>query len=317
MANRSIVGDDYKKYPIVYNLKLVRDSSNNNKLVIRCASLDATPDQWNPIRVQIQDGNGVSLRKRGATYLDGTYSITLVDGTAYWNKVSINNSLYYGFLYAIWDGTGIIFALGGHPNLLNVSTTTTVTDADYLLLEDSTTYSRNSAHFCTAIAEVAYEYDTADTPDYTISTSKFRIFPVSYSNTNDIVTEYRRFNSDYTIIYASGTKSDLDAITATKSDPGGVILAVTFNRPPSVRYLSIKHVYLSSETSGKTQVSFIFPEPHGETTELKSIRPIGYRLNSAMGVVATGGTINNDSGTLTLYMTSFTAGQDYGLLVIF
>jgi hypothetical protein len=314
MSDRAIYGEDLRQEAWLQDLKLIRDGSNNNKLVLQSSKLGDTPNSYNPIVVAIPTGNSIYHRKRAAAYLSGAWTITLVDGTAYWNRASASGITRYAYLYAIWDGTGIVFALGGHPRLLNVSTTTTATDADYLLLEDSSTYSRSSSHFCIAIAEIAYTYYTSDTPDFTIDNAKFRLLMFSSA---EIVTEYRTFNSGYTVILASGTRADLDAITAVKSDPGGAILALTVTRPPTVRFITIQHFWTAAETTGKTQGNLYVPEPNGATTLLKSTRPLMHRLNLAGGQFISGSCTNDGSGNLTVTCTGSTGGQDWGFIAKF
>ena len=72
------------------------------------------------------------------------------------------------YLYAIWDGTGITWALAGYAGFTKVPTTTTVGDADYFLLETSSTYTRTATHSCVCVGKIRYKYNTADTPDHTI-----------------------------------------------------------------------------------------------------------------------------------------------------
>jgi len=139
-----------------------------NKLDIFTKSGGAAPDSTNIIRVAIPDGNGYTLRSRAAAYLSGTGQIILADAGNYWSKGSLDGEIKTAWLYAIWDGTGIVWALGGYSGFNKVSTTTTVTDDDYLLLEASSTYTRSASHYCVAVAKIRYQYDTADTPDHTI-----------------------------------------------------------------------------------------------------------------------------------------------------
>lgn len=154
----------------VTNLKPVVNASANI-LDIFTKSGGADPDSTNYFSVAIPDGNGHTVRTRAASYLSGTSAITMADGTNYWGKDSTDGEIKTAWLYAIWDGTGIVWALGGYSGFTAVSTTTTATADDYLLLETSSTYTRNSAHRCVAVAKIRYEYDTGDSPDHTIQSS--------------------------------------------------------------------------------------------------------------------------------------------------
>jgi hypothetical protein len=154
----------------VFNLKPVVNAAVN-KLDIFSKSGGAAPTDTNMIAVAIPDANGHTVRTRGAAYLSGTSQIVMANATSYWNKGSVASEIKTAWLYAIWDGTGIVWALGGYSGFTTVSTTTTVTDADYLLLEAGSTYVRNASHRCVAVAKIRYEYDTADDPDHTIQAS--------------------------------------------------------------------------------------------------------------------------------------------------
>jgi len=151
------------------NLKLVRNAAVN-KVDIFARTSGAVPNADNPIDIPIPDGNGNVLRRRAAAYLSGTSQIILADAAGYWGNASLNGSAYRAYLYAIWDGTGIIWAVSSNMSLRKVTTTTTVTDPNYMLLEASSSYTRNASHYCQLIGSFTYEYDTADTPDHTVST---------------------------------------------------------------------------------------------------------------------------------------------------
>ena len=155
---------------LVSNLKPTVNAAVN-KLDIFTKSGGAVPDASNPITVAIPDGNGHTFRTRAAAYLSGTSQIILADAANYWGKGSLDAEIKTAWLYAIWDGTGIVWALGGYSGFNVVPTTTTVTDDDYFLLEASSTYTRNAAHYCVPVAKIRYQYDTADTPDHTIQAS--------------------------------------------------------------------------------------------------------------------------------------------------
>jgi hypothetical protein len=139
-----------------------------NKLDIFSKSGGAAPTVSNVIAVAIPDGNGHTLRTRAAAYLSGTSQIVLANATNYWSKGVLASEIKTAWLYAIWDGTGIVWALAGYSGFNRVPTTTTETDDDYFLLEASSTYTRSNDHYCIAVAKIRYEYDTADDPDHTI-----------------------------------------------------------------------------------------------------------------------------------------------------
>jgi hypothetical protein len=151
----------------VVNLKPVVNIEPN-KLDIFAKSSGAAPDASNPIGIAIPDGSGYTFRMRSGSYLGGTSQIVMSDGVNYWSKGSVAGEIKTAWLYAIWDGTGIVWALAGYSGFTMVPTTTTATDDDYFLLEDSSTYTRDAAHYCVAVSRIRYEYDTGDTPDHTI-----------------------------------------------------------------------------------------------------------------------------------------------------
>jgi hypothetical protein len=152
---------------LVINLKPTVNAAVN-KLDIFTKSGGAAPTASNPIAVAIPDGNGHTLRTRAAAYLSGTSQIILANAANYWSKGALDGEIKTAWLYAIWDGTGIVWALAGYSGFHMVPTTTTETDDDYFLLEDGSTYTRDNAHHCVAVAKIRYQYDTADDPDHTI-----------------------------------------------------------------------------------------------------------------------------------------------------
>jgi hypothetical protein len=80
---------------------------------------------------------------------------------------STSGAVNWAYVYAIWDGTGIVWGLAGHPYHTNVPVTTSVEDNDYMLLEGSSTYTRSNSHYCKCIGRVPYTYYTGDAPDHT------------------------------------------------------------------------------------------------------------------------------------------------------
>ena len=165
---------DITTLEIIKNLKLVLNASVY-KFDIFARSSGAVPDGLNPIRVPIPDGNGNVIRVRDGQYLSGTSQIILPDGAVYWGRASLPQSQYWACLYAIWDGTGIVWAVSANPHLQKVSTTTDGSDPDYMLRETGSTYVRNGSHYCQMVGAFEYEFNTADSPDHTIEAAGFRV----------------------------------------------------------------------------------------------------------------------------------------------
>jgi hypothetical protein len=152
---------------LIGNLKPVVNAAAN-KLDIFTKSGGAVPDATNIITVAIPDGNGATFRSREATYLSGTSQFILADGVNYWNKGSLDGEIKTAYIYAIWDGTGIIWALGGYSGFTRCPASTTETDDDFFLLEASSTYTKAVTEYCVCVGKIRYQYDTGDTPDHTI-----------------------------------------------------------------------------------------------------------------------------------------------------
>lgn len=272
----------------VANLKPVVNATANI-LDIFTKTGGADPDASNLISVAIPDGNGHTVRTRGAAYLSGTSAITMADGTNYWGKGSTNGEIKTAWLYAIWDGTGIVWALGGYSGFTTVSTTTAATDDDYFLLETSSTYTRNTSHRCVAVAKIRYEYDTGDTPDHTIQSSGDLSPQVIWSPKSDYgysstlahsttgisditesneVSEVVKQSGKYMIIVQAGTKS------TTAISYGGVFIktgsatygsatyrAKAYSMPSAANYITTATaqtmVYLNSGDSIHLGVSCV------------------------------------------------------------
>ncbi|PKN20877.1 MAG: hypothetical protein CVU71_03610 [Deltaproteobacteria bacterium HGW-Deltaproteobacteria-6] len=165
--NNTLYLRDYQALGLARNLKPVVNAAVN-KLDIFTKSGGAAPAAAHIIGVAIPDGNGHTFRTRAAAYLSGTSQIIMADAANYWSKGTLDAEIKTAWLYAIWDGTGIVWALAGYSGFTIVPTTTTATDDDYFLLEDGSTYTRSASHYCVAVAKIRYQYDTADTPDHTI-----------------------------------------------------------------------------------------------------------------------------------------------------
>lgn len=158
--------------PSTLNAELVKNLTPTvnaavNKLDLLTKSGGAVPDSDNVITVAIPDGNGYTFRKRSGAYLSGTSQFILADATAYWGAVSGTDKIKL-HKYAIWDGTGIVWALSRFAGFHNVPTTITPGDDDYFLLEDGSTYTRSASHHCACVGEAWANYNTANTPDWTI-----------------------------------------------------------------------------------------------------------------------------------------------------
>jgi len=146
------------------NLKPVVNASVN-KLDIFTKTGGDLPDSSDFFTIPVPDGNGNTDRTRKAAYLSGTSQFILADASDYWDKGSDENEIKTAWVYAIWDGTGIVWALCGYSGFEVVSTTTTLTDDDYFLLEEGSTYARSGNHFCVAVVKIRYKNFTGIDPD--------------------------------------------------------------------------------------------------------------------------------------------------------
>ena len=200
---------------LVRNLKPVVNVAVN-KLDIFSKSGGAAPDATNIITVAIPDGNGYTFRSRAAAYLSGTGQIIMADAANYWSKGSLDGEIKTAYVYAIWDGTGIVWALGGYSGFTMVPTTTTATDDDYFLLEASSTYTRDNAHYCVAVAKIRYQYDTADTPDHTVQATVLNAPQVIWNPKSD----YGYSKTLATTNTSAGNISDYSAISVVVKQSG-------------------------------------------------------------------------------------------------
>lgn len=161
----------------VINLKLAKNGAGANKLDIFAKSTGLAPAAASPIKVMIPDGTGCTLRTRAAAVVSGTSQIVLADAAGYWGYGTLNASSYIAYLYAIYSAAdaGIVWAVSANPNLRMVATTATATDFSYMLLEGSSTYSRQATDYCVRVGAFKFEYDTGDTPDYTIDAANIYV----------------------------------------------------------------------------------------------------------------------------------------------
>lgn len=153
----------------VWNLKIARHDTSNNILLVRAKSSGLVPDAANPIYVAIQDNNGFTFRSRAAEVLSGKSQFTLTN--ALWGRTPHDGVYRTAAVYAIWSKSDskIVWALASATGFRTVPTTTTITNLDYFLLEDDSTYTRAGTDRVACVGELTYEYDTDDTPDYTLT----------------------------------------------------------------------------------------------------------------------------------------------------
>ena len=168
----------------IYNLKLVVNASVN-KLDVFTRTGGAVPDATHVIRVDIPDGNGNVTRSRAAAYLSGTSQFIMADAANYWSKGSLDAEIKTAYVYAIWDGTGIIWALAGHSGFTRVPASTTATDDDFFLLEASSTYTKAITEYCVCVGKIRYQYDTADAPDHAIQATVLDAPQVIWNHKSD------------------------------------------------------------------------------------------------------------------------------------
>jgi hypothetical protein len=206
----------------VVNLKPVV-SIPVNTLDIFTKSGGAVPDATNIIKVAIPDGNGHTLRTRAAAYLSGTSQIVLANATNYWSKGVLASEIKTAWLYAIWDGTGIVWALAGYSGFNRVPTTTTETDDDFFLLEASSTYTRSNDHYCMAVAKIRYEYDTSDDPDHTIQATVENSPRVVWNPKSD----YSKISTLATTISSASDITEQAVITTTVEQSGRYLITAT------------------------------------------------------------------------------------------
>jgi hypothetical protein len=133
-----------------------------NKLDIFARSNTAAPDAGNMIQVKIPDGNGNVYKA-----LTEAMQLTLADANAYWGAVSGTDKqkIHVYFIWSVADAKYIV-AFNRYAGFTNVPVTTTVGDDDYFLLASA--YTRAATDFCVCVGFVWANYNTANTPDWTI-----------------------------------------------------------------------------------------------------------------------------------------------------
>ncbi len=206
-------------YPI-FNLKVVPSTLTSGLNVVANSSATFI-DSANPVLIAIPGANGVNtLRTRSADYLSGNGLFVLADGANYWEKGSLASQVKDMWLYAIWDGTGIVFALGGYSGFGTVPTTTDPLRDDYFLLEYGSTYTRDANHFCVPVCRVRYTYATADTPDYTVASSGENAPFVQWAPKSD----YTKTTALATTITVAGNIAEDGLVSFTLNQAGRYLL---------------------------------------------------------------------------------------------
>jgi len=282
----------------VHNLKPVVNAAVN-KLDIFAKSSGLAPAGNNIIGVSIPDGNGNSFRTRGAAYLSGTSQIVMADAANYWSKGSLDAEIKTAWLYAIWDGTGIVWALGGYSGFNVVPTTTTATDDDYFLLEDGSTYTRNSAHFCVAVTKIRYQYDTADTPDHTIQASGGNAPMVKWNPKSDYGYQ-KNLSSDITsagdmaassilslVVKQSGVYNIIMDITANNGTPNAWAAAVLYIKTGNATYASAVE---RRKATGSSARDATIGAVVNLSTSVKLFLDAGDTIHMGAGVTSSAGT---------------------------
>jgi hypothetical protein len=162
----------YTNTQLIHNLK-PSINPNTSLLDVFTKSSNAFPNTTDIIMVAIPDGNGYTFRTRNSQIALGTGQISMVDTGNYWNRESLSDQIKTCWLYAIWStvDSGIVWALGGYSGFTSVSTTQIPTDDDYMLLENSSTYIRQSTDYLVTVAKICYEYDVGNTPNHIIQTT--------------------------------------------------------------------------------------------------------------------------------------------------
>jgi len=226
----------------IFNLKLAVNAAVN-KLDVFTKSGGAVPAATNIIRVAVPDGTGNTIRSRAAAYLSGTSQFILADAANYWSKGSLDAEIKTAFVYAIWDGTGIVWALGGYSGFTRVPTTTTVTEDDYFLLEASSTYTRSNSHYCVCVGKIRYQYDTADTPDHTIQATVLDAPQVIWNPKSDYgyskslattvtsVGDIAEYSAVSLVVKQSGTYDIIGSAFGQDSTSGNVFAFIKVGNP--------------------------------------------------------------------------------------
>ena len=202
---------------LVDNLKFVVNASVN-KLDIFTKSGGAVPDGTNFPTISIPDGTGLVQRTRAATYLSGTSQFIMADAANYWSKGSLDAEIKTAYVYAIWDGTGIVWALGGYSGFTRCPESTTATDDDFFLLEASSTLDKSTADtlYCVCVGKIRYQYDTGDAPDHTIQATVLDAPQVIWNPKSD----YGYTKNLATSITTAGNLADASVVSVVVKQSG-------------------------------------------------------------------------------------------------
>jgi hypothetical protein len=131
-------------------------------------------------------------------------------------------------------------------------------------------------------------------------------------------TRLLSFDGGNIVIRASGSSSDLSAVTATKDFSTASRSSVILNKPTTVVYHSVNVVFLASETVGRTELAIQSPDCNGATSLSQAIRPLAMKLNGGGGVAGTASTMSLLSGsTFTVLLTGYTGSQEQKASFIF
>ena len=93
---------------------------------------------------------------------------------------SVTGAVNWAYVYAIWDGTGIVWALAGHPYHMVCSVSTDEESNDFMVIEGSSTYTKSASHYCKCVGRVPYTYYTGDAPDHTFLATGSTIPMIGY-----------------------------------------------------------------------------------------------------------------------------------------
>lgn len=140
------------------------NAANNGTFVVTAAA--TTTGKW------VEVSNAAVVAENDKTLGTGSFKVSPLK--------SATGVVQWAYVYAIWDGTGIVWALAGHPFHQKVTTSTEPEESDYMLIEDSSTYTKNAAHYCRCVGRIPYTYYTSDAPDHTILNTGTTVLYVGY-----------------------------------------------------------------------------------------------------------------------------------------
>ena len=152
------------------------NAANNGTFVVTAAA--TTTGKW------VEISNAAVVAENDKTIGSGSFKVSPLK--------SASGVVHWAYVYAIWDGTGIVWALAGHPFHQKVTASTEPEESDFMLLEDSSTYTRDTAHYCRCVGRIPYTYFTGDAPDHTILNTGTTVPYVGYygENRSGIIQRY-------------------------------------------------------------------------------------------------------------------------------